>query len=650
MDALFLSFQEALAGRYSLERELGRGGMGVVYLAREVRLDRPVAIKLLPPELAAHTTLKERFIREARTAARLSHPYIIPIHSVDELGGFVFYVMAYVDGETLADRVRARGPLPPNTVTRIMREVAWALAYAHAQQVVHRDIKPANIMLERGTERALVMDFGIARAATSETTGADSSLALGMTGPNEVMGTPEYMSPEQACGEAVDGRSDLYSLGIVGWFALTGTLPFTGGAREVLAQQVTVVPPPVSTVAAGATRALATAIDTCLAKDPAKRFATGEQLADALAQSLEKKDDVPVPLRVFLDPRRNIPVMAVPVAGMFMIGGSVIPMLVAGSGAIGANLTAFGTAGAAAFVMVAAPFVLLVARLRRVLRQGYGIDDIVAAARQLQERQREEFLYEFGTTPSARERMFRFVRVAGASVAAIGVSGMILLKQPGANSILGPMAMLGLYGFALGSIVSAKWRRLRKGKEPRLAKIWGSRIGRGMARLASINLGTRAIPADRPTELGIAMSAEALFDGFNKELKKSLGDVPSVLRGLESHARAMRTRMTELDASIQDAQRGTGSARAAGASAVQDKLVEDLKAARAQAEARLAEVVSAMETLRLGLLRLHAGAGSAESVTQDLAAAKALGDDVDRLLVGHGEVENVLRKDSDNGF
>ena len=202
MDALLLAFQEALLGRYSLERELGRGGMGVVYLAREVRLDRPVAIKLLPPEFAAVPTLRERFLREARTAAGLSHPYIIPIHSVDEVGDFVFYVMAYVDGETLADRVRARGPLPPNAVTRIMREVAWALAYAHAQRVVHRDVKAANIMLERGTERALVMDFGIARqtAMTGES----------QTGPHEVMGTPEYMSPEQACGEAVDVRSDLY--------------------------------------------------------------------------------------------------------------------------------------------------------------------------------------------------------------------------------------------------------------------------------------------------------------------------------------------------------------------------------------------------------------------------------------------------------
>src|SRR6478752_8230518 len=164
-DPLFLEFQTAVAGRYSLERELGRGGMGVVYLAREVRLDRPVAIKLLPPELAVIGALRDRFLREARTAARLSHPYIVPIHSVDEIDGFVFYVMAYVDGETLAQRVAQRGPLPPAEMTRVLREVAWALAYAHAQGVVHRDIKPANILLERGTGRAMVTDFGIARLA-----------------------------------------------------------------------------------------------------------------------------------------------------------------------------------------------------------------------------------------------------------------------------------------------------------------------------------------------------------------------------------------------------------------------------------------------------------------------------------------------------
>src|SRR5712692_766067 len=156
LDAVFLSFQTALAGRYSLERELGRGGMGIVYLAREVRLDRLVAIKLLPPELAALGALRDRFLREARMAARLSQPNIIPIFAVDEVGGFVFYVMAYVNGETLAHRLATRGALPPPEAARILREVAWALAYAHAQGVIHRDVKPENILLEQGTGRVLV--------------------------------------------------------------------------------------------------------------------------------------------------------------------------------------------------------------------------------------------------------------------------------------------------------------------------------------------------------------------------------------------------------------------------------------------------------------------------------------------------------------
>ena len=208
-DRLFIDFQSALAGRYSLERELGRGGMGVVYLAREVRLDRPVAIKLLPPSKTVDPKLRERFLREARTAAKLSHPNIIPIHAVEEIGEFVFFAMAYVDGETLTERVRRRGPMAPSEGARVLRDVAWALAYAHGQGVIHRDVKPDNILLE-ATGRVLVADFGIA------------GIVVGAGGlvEGEIVGTPEFMSPEQALGEAIDARSDLYSLGIVGYFTL----------------------------------------------------------------------------------------------------------------------------------------------------------------------------------------------------------------------------------------------------------------------------------------------------------------------------------------------------------------------------------------------------------------------------------------------
>ncbi len=196
-DRLFLDFQTALAGRYSLERELGRGGMGIVYLARDLRLERVVAIKLLPPNRARDAAARERFVREARMAAQLSHPNIIPIHAVDEIGDFVFFVMSYVEGETLGARVRRDGALKPHDAARILREVAWALAYAHGQGVVHRDVKPDNILLERGGGRALVADFGIARSVQTPV----------LSGDHELVGTPEYMSPEQASGGGGGGRT-----------------------------------------------------------------------------------------------------------------------------------------------------------------------------------------------------------------------------------------------------------------------------------------------------------------------------------------------------------------------------------------------------------------------------------------------------------
>src|SRR5437899_9796505 len=148
VDSEFLELQQALAGEYSLERELGRGGMGIVYLAREVLLDRLVAIKVLPSELAAQPEVRERFLREARMAASLSHPNIVPIHRVGESKGFVFFVMSYVNGETLGERLRSRGPLAPAAATRLLREVAWALSYAHGRGIVHRDVKPDNILVE----------------------------------------------------------------------------------------------------------------------------------------------------------------------------------------------------------------------------------------------------------------------------------------------------------------------------------------------------------------------------------------------------------------------------------------------------------------------------------------------------------------------
>ncbi len=278
-DGILEQLTPLLAGQYSFERELGRGGMGVVYLAREIRLDRLVAVKVLPPHLASQPTIRERFLREARTAAQLSHPNIVPIYRAEEIGGYAFFAMAFIDGDNLAERVRDRGPLPAAEVVRVLREAAWALAYAHARGVVHRDIKAPNIMIERGSGRAVVTDFGIARDG-----GASSLTQVG-----EVVGTVHYMSPEQANGAPLDGRSDLYSLGVAGFYALSGRLPFEGeNPAAVLVAVASRAAPSLASVAPQVPRPLVEVIDRCLRSNPDDRYATGEALAEALGQALEK--------------------------------------------------------------------------------------------------------------------------------------------------------------------------------------------------------------------------------------------------------------------------------------------------------------------------------------------------------------------------
>src|SRR5207237_1102448 len=249
-----------------------RGGTGVVFLARELRLDRPVAIKLLAPVQAGDPIARRRFLGEARTAAQLSHPNIVPIFSVDECADVVFFAMAYVDGQTLGQRIREHGPLSPEESARLLREVARALAHAHERGVVHRDVKPDNILLDAATGRALVSEWGTARVGGG----------TGSPGPWEVVGTADYMSPEQAGGLGVDARSDIYSLGVVGYYALSGRLPFEApDCYAMLARHITEPPPPLASVAPGVPRRLAQVIDRCLLKEPSARFPSGFHLAVA---------------------------------------------------------------------------------------------------------------------------------------------------------------------------------------------------------------------------------------------------------------------------------------------------------------------------------------------------------------------------------
>jgi serine/threonine-protein kinase len=259
----------ALDGQYEVLREVGRGGMGIVFLARDLKLERLVAIKTLPPTLAGDIVIRERFLREARTAAALGHPNIVPIHRADDVGGVVFFVMGFVDGPSVAQLVREGGPLTPRTTLSLLHDVGEALGYAHAAGVVHRDVKAENILFDQGSGRAMVTDFGIARVAE----------AAPLTATGQVLGTVHYMSPEQVAGDQVDRRSDIYSLAVVAFFALSGRFPFESPtASAVLVAHVTKEPPSLMEIAPTVPHSLARLVDRCLSKDPAGRIQSCEEL------------------------------------------------------------------------------------------------------------------------------------------------------------------------------------------------------------------------------------------------------------------------------------------------------------------------------------------------------------------------------------
>lgn len=270
-DRVIATFGEA----YDVGLEVGRGGMGVVYRATDKRLRRDVAIKVLPPELAYRDDVRQRFLREAQTAAQLSHPNIVPIFSVEEQDGLVCFVMALVDGESLATRIARDRRMAIADVINILLAVAEALGYAHSRGIVHRDIKPDNVLLERATGRAMVTDFGIARAA-------EGDARLTVTG--IAVGTPAYMSPEQAMGDKdIDGRSDLYSLAIVGYQMLAGELPFhASNTPGMLMKHISELARPIGDLRSDAPQWLVEILERAMAKKAVDRFADAATFCAAL--------------------------------------------------------------------------------------------------------------------------------------------------------------------------------------------------------------------------------------------------------------------------------------------------------------------------------------------------------------------------------
>ncbi len=639
----FVTLQQAVAGRYSLERELGRGGMGIVFLARDVALDRLVAIKLLPPAQAAQPGLKERFLKEARTSAQLSHPNIVPIYLVDEEKSLVFFVMAYVEGETLGARLRAKGPLSPAIGTRLLQEVAWGLAYAHLRGIVHRDVKPDNILIEAGTGRAMVSDFGIARAGTIS----------GGTSIGEILGTAQFMSPEQACGENVDGRSDLYSLGIVGFYALSGALPFDAhDVPALLAMQITKPSPPLSSVAPGVPARVAQAIDKCLAKNPDDRFPTGEAFAEALAQATMVVRETPAPIRVWLT--RGEGIRKVLYGWTFLMGlgtvGEIVSLLSGGNVRLLDNVLSLGVPW----------LVFLMYRVwhtQQVLAAGYTVDDLRIAMRRQLEQRKEELAFEYDREPPFWAKVIRRLAFVGVGLAGVAAAYVWATPVPSVwltAWLFGSASALALGGGLIGRLVPGRRLKARDSALEYRLKVLDTPVGRLMQRIATIGLKPGLVVpagAHRATEVAIGMAADQIFESLPKESRKTLKDLPALVRRLEAEAQGMRARVDELQAIIAGLGDEALSAQSASlkdnpAGAVigdqREQLRRDLTAQRVKASQRLSVAVAALENIRLDLLRLKAGVGTVDQLTDDLNAARDLQREIELAVEAHREVEAAL--------
>ncbi|HYV98056.1 MAG TPA: serine/threonine-protein kinase [Gemmatimonadaceae bacterium] len=589
-DPLFTAVQSALAGQFSLERELGRGGMGVVYLAREVELDRHVALKVLPPAIADRET-RDRFLREARVAASLSHPSIVAIHRVGEAGDVVYFSMAYVDGGTLGDRLRERGPLAPSAATKLLREIAQALAYAHGRGLIHRDIKPDNILLDRESGRAMVSDFGIAAHA-----GDSAGLAAG---------TAHFMSPEQASGAAMDERSDIYSLGVVGYLALSGKLP---DANSSLASAAPSTP-----------RNLVTAIDRATLPRASERFATAEGFANALESRIAERAKLPEPVRAWMQERDpwTVPYIMwslLSVGSAFVASGS-------------ADLPWSTTLTLLAMVpLPIVPAVLFQLRkARRLFEMGYSVDDLRAAF-DLWHAERNEEIAEHS---KPRTRLVHTVARIAAAAPIAGLTALLLsdrpmrVAMPGTNTALMPFIMAAAMASiplmnALG--IPMLPPAVRSRDLPIAEWFWDSRVGRWMERVLMRGR-ARAVPAAtfRPTESLLASAIGDLYASLPTAYRSALPDVPVVIERLEAHARAARESLAQLE----------------GVTAV-DRDTQ-LRVAREAARRQLRDSVGAIEAIRLDLLRLMGGDADLAPTTTVIAAAREVDNDLSRLRVAQTE-------------
>ena len=482
IDLTLHDLRAALAGLYDIEAPIARGGMALVYLARERRLDRPVAIKVLPPELARDDASRTRFLREARTVAQLTHPNIVPIFTVDEIGGFVFFAMAYVAGETLAQRVAARGPLDPHTAGRLLCDIGEALDYAHARGMVHRDVKPDNILIDGATGRALLSDFGIAHA--SPPSRSPGLLGRPAAPRGLVVGTAPFMSPEQASGDLVDARSDIYSLGVVAYYALSGRLPFQANTDEgFLAQHITDAPPKIATVVPLVPPRLAQIVDRCLAKEPWARYPDAAALVRAIAEAVAPPA-APLAIRAFLV--RSTHLEAPALIHAFVTGVGLLPVTVAAwLSPASAAVRAVATVVLGVALML--PVVVAVVRVRRLLADGHGRDELVAALAARQARRREELAFVYGNGPTSFERWIGWLaRMALLAVVAGVAATLELIEVP---ALIVPFVPSIVTAGAATAVLAAILARARTEKRTDLVgerslRFWRGPLGRALFRFA----------------------------------------------------------------------------------------------------------------------------------------------------------------------
>ena len=467
-----------LGDRYSIDRELGRGGMGTVYLARDRRLDRNVALKVLPPEVASQASLRERFLRETRMAAGFSHPNIVPVYAIEESGDLLAYAMAYVEGESLAERVKRSGPLTIRETVKLLQDTGYALAYAHGRGVVHRDIKPDNIMIERATGRAMVMDFVIARAIAGS-----APAAQGLTRVGEVVGTPEYMSPEQATGDDVDGRSDLYALGLTAWFALTGHPAISGDTTgKILARQITEPVPPIQGVRTDVPPALAAAIDRCVMKDPAERFQTAEALVETLDAAKLSGPEIPLAIRMLQQELGSL--------SMVVLFSTLIAVVMSsGEGAFGGDMVLV------VVILISVVLTRISQTMREVGRlagEGFGPREIIGGLTAVLA-ERDQRRAELSADPAIRlaRRRTLIAAVAQLVVAIVAFWAAMRLRHPrpdghgyyvafpGGLYVL--IAMI-LFGVSLALLLRSPFRRPVGERAFRV--VWLGPLGRAFVRLS----------------------------------------------------------------------------------------------------------------------------------------------------------------------